>query len=312
MIRYSLILYTLPLLVLLGCQSPDAKQTTEPPANPIAAVVDGQTIYRDDLLKVLMPVHGRKAVDCLIDLRLIEAYTKQQNIVCPPNQFEIEKQSILDDMAPHLSYQQQLAVLDYLLASRGMGRSELELLIRTQTLLRAAVDPVVNVTMEDLERQFNAEYGRRVQIRLLAVTNLRKLETVKRVLNEGRSLAELIPQYSEHPRSLNNQGLLGPFSAQDSSIPAEIRQAAFALNEIAQRSDVINYFDDVHTQWWAILELVQIIPAAEKTLNDVENELRETIQRQTITQRMQALQQHLRQQARIQYVDPLLKTENLR
>ena len=275
--------------------------------NPVVARVNGELLYQDELLTTLLPGRGRVVLDELIARQLARQLAIERGLTDTASLVTAEWETILYDMAPNQPRAQQQALLDYMLQSRRMSRAEFTVIVETQALLRALVEPDVIITDDLLHREYESQHGRRVQARLIVTSNLRRIETVQRKLAAGHTFAELVEEFSEDPPSLARHGLIGPFSAADVDIQPELRTATFALNTIGQLSDVITYHDDRGQQWWALLKLETIIPADDTLLDAVAEELKEAIRRRTITTRMQKLQQRLRKAAQLTIIEPLLR-----
>ena len=87
--------------------------------------------------------------------------------------------------------------------------------------------------------------------------------------------------------------MLGPFSDLDSGFAEDIRQAAFALDEIGDHTGIIKYIDNNKQYWWSILQLHDKIPAAKTSFDQVKKDLDQTLRQRLINQRMGILQESI-------------------
>lgn len=308
-------------LLINGCDSvstqPEEKILPVPEAtplpthtNPVIGRVNGQPVYRDTLLDLLYQSHGQQMLDELMLLEMIRQYARSHGIEQQYDRTQKELQRLLDEMAPKKSKQNQKAILGYMLKSRGISRSQLDLILEKQSLLRELVDPNVTVTEKMIEDEFQSRYGRRVAIRQLTLGNLQNIERVKRRLEAGEDFNRLVTELSEDEDSLANGGLVGPFSKVDERIVEDIRRGAFALQQVGEISEVVSSRDEMGRPWWHLLKLEEIIAAEKTELGPARKPLRQTIHQQIIKQRMGQLQQKIKADAKTIVLDRLLKPTN--
>ena len=276
-------------------------------ADPVVARVDGRAIHREELLDVVLPGAGRSILDKLVDREMVRQRGGQRQVEVGAGDIEAELQRVLDDMAPRQGRAQQEALLAYMLRSRNMSRAEFAVIIETQAWLRKMVDQEVAVTEEMLKREYEDQHGRRVQVRRLSVGNVRTLDTVQRRLAEGGDFGVLVREFSEDQASLARDGLVGPFSRVDEDVDVEVREAAWALERVGQRSGVISHRDGQGREVLTLVELVQVAAADEVALAKVKGALAERVRRRTIAGRMNELQQELRGTMRVEILEPRLR-----
>lgn len=298
---------------LVGCDSssPQPARLTQTTArqndNPVIARVDGVEITKSDVVEILLAGRGKTILDDLALLQAVRNHAAQKGLTGSPEIIESEMNLILDDMAPGKSRSDQLDLFQYMLQSRGLTRPEFNLIVERQALLRRLVDPNPAVTEEMLLAEFDRLYGPKVQVRRLAVSSRRQLESVQNQLALGSDFTELVRQTSEDETTLPQDGLMPPFSARDEQIPAEIRSAAFALDTEGRCSDMVIYTDEQLRQWFVLLRLEKKIPPEEITLESVRTELARTLQQKIVRRQMLDLQNQIKEKADIYILDPRYK-----
>jgi len=287
--------------------SPEEIGTQEPPV----ARVNGQPVWRDTLQQALWKSYGRQLLDELVQLEMVRQRAEQDGIIATDQHLSQELNRLLEDMAPHQSRSRQLELLKYMLKSRGMARGQLDLILERQALLRQMVDQQVKITDEQINQQYQRTFGRKVTVRQLLVSSLRRMEEAKRLLSEAEKFEDVVAQFSEDQTSLADAGLVGPFSRVDPDIPIAIRQAAFTLEHVGQLSPVVEFRNAQNNPWWALLRLEELIPPDTRGLPEVRDQLIRDIRRQTIANRIAALQQTIQDEARVIILDPQFQPLNL-
>jgi len=293
---------------VLKAQSQMELQEVESADDPIVAWVNGKPIRKSEVAQILWQGRGRRILDELIVLEAVRQRARQKQITSSEDLIDQEWDRILQDMAPHQTPREQLALLDYMLENRGMTRAEFDLIVRRQALLRRLVDPNVAIDEEMIAQEFERQHGRKVEVRVLLVSSLRRIEQAQKRLAAGESFAEVVSQMSEDEATLSRGGLWGPFTQNDEQIPPALREAAFRLEKVGQRGQIIRYFDKgADHEWWGLVELTQVIPADEMEMTKVRGELEAILKERQIRRRMLQLQQELQLKTKVEIVDPILR-----
>ena len=299
----------LGLIGLAGCTTttPKNKKQLAPSQDTTVAVVNGQPIKRDRLLKTLLPAYGSKVLDQLVLLDVVRQEAARRGIIVMPDEVQAEFEKILNDMAPRKNRREQMALFNFMLKKRNITRVEFDILVERQACLRRLVDPNVTVTESMLEEEFERQYGRQVVVRQLVRSSFRDIQQAQQLLEAGAEFKMLVDRLSQDQPSLNRDGLIGPFSRVDEHIPEPVRQAAFALKSVGQHSPIVRFFDQADLEWWCLLQLEKDYPAEEVDKTQVNKELRQIIQRRVINRRTLELQRRLKKQASITLLDHTLK-----
>lgn len=286
---------------------PEALAQAKPAEEMIVARVNGQAIRRGDITSVLLRGRGKRLLEELIVLEAVRQEAAKKNIPETDTLVAAQLNRILADMAPGKPRREQLALLDYMLDSRGLTRPEFDLIVERQALLRELVNPYVEVTEEMLRAEYERQHGRRVEVRQLVVSNIRKIEQVQKRLEAGENFAVLVQEASEEEKSLLRGGLLGPFSLADEDVPEPIRAAALGLQTAGRLSEPFAYRDKTGRQRWCLLQLEREIPADGISFDSLRDELARSIQNRKMRQRMSAQERLLRQKALVEIIDPMFK-----
>jgi len=311
--KHRNITYLCLCLTLLGCSSgARVTDTTEPiePADATIARVNDEPIRQSELVSLLLAGYGGEVLDELVLTAIVRQYAARSQVSADKDMIAGELNGVLEDMAPGRNRRDQLALLDYMLQSRCMSRSEFDLLLERNALLRRLVDPNVVITDETLSGEYERRHGRRVEVRVLAVTSLRGIEAAKRRLVCGADFAALVREMSEDQPTLARDGLLGPICDADEDVPQALGKAAMQLQAVGDRSDIIAYRDDNHANWWCIVQLEKVIPADETSFADVREQLALSLQESLLRKRMFELQQQLQEDSAVHILDPALRDQS--
>lgn len=281
-------------------------------SDPVVARVNGREIKKSALWSVLLRARGKAILEELVLLEVVRQRAEEARIEMEPNTVQKEWEKLLHQMGPDKSRAEQEALLEYMLKSRGLARQEFEIILERQALLQKLVDRQVEISEQELAREYERQHGRRVVVRHLGVRSLLQLEKAQRRLQAKEEFARVAQEMSQDEATLRQGGLWGPFSGADEQIPAAVRQAALGLEQVGQRSEPIRYRDAEGIEWWCLVQLEEIIEASGQDSNEVRQELTETIRQREINGRMLELQKQWKKQARIEIMDPILQKDDNR
>ena len=228
-----------------------ASQAAGRPAIPeILATVDGQPIDRASL--------GREAVRRFGD-QVLENLTNKHLILqaCQAHGMQISKQEV-DEEIERIANKFRLNTKLYLRLleeERGISAEQYASdVVWPMLALRKLSEDKIRVTTEEVDQRFQAEYGPKVQVRMIAVSQRDQAGQLRElVLAEPDSFAQLAKKHSEDPASASVDGLLPPirrFSGDD-----ELEQIAFQLKP-GQVSDVFRI-----GPMYVLLQCVRHLPA---------------------------------------------------
>jgi len=317
MVKINIILIL--FAILMGCESPApqsismdqsvaTRQQDDSAYDPIVARVNGEPIRKSKAAQILWQGRGQKVLNELIALETVQQRARQIPITAWEDLTAQEWDRILQNMAPGKPRREQMALLEYMLQSRGITYAEFDLIVQRQALLRRIVDPNVVIDEKLIAQEFDNQHGRKVEVRVLQVSSLRLIEQAQKRLAAGESFTEVVQMMSEDEASVHRGGLWGPFTGNNEQVPAAWREAAFKLEKIGQRSEIIRYFDKSRDrEWWCLMELTRIIPANNVGMSEVKDDLKAILQERLIQIRMQQLQQELQSKAKVEITVPTIR-----
>ncbi|MBN1772089.1 MAG: hypothetical protein JXB32_12545 [Deltaproteobacteria bacterium] len=295
---------TISCVLFIAAVAADA----DPSADPVVATVNGQPIRQQVLVDILLRGRGSSLLEDLVRLEVVRQHAALENIQPSDGLLTDEWSRILDDMAPGKPRDTQNALLDYMLQSRGLTRPEFALVVERRALLRQLVaSHRLEISPAELESEFQVQFGRKLEVRALAVQSPRRLEQAQQRLAQGEDFAAVAAEFTEYEPLVRNGCLWGPFpaaatadaaTAATADVPEPVRTVALALSDPGQRSEPFQ-FSDNNTQWHAILCLQRILPAADVSFDSVQDQLRDVLRERKTQQRMLNLGAFLRQEAAV-------------
>ncbi len=280
-----------------------------PAADPVIAKAGEIRITRRELADLVLEGYGRKVLEEYALLLVTREEAKRRGVATGETVLKEEMDRVLSDMAPGSSRDQQEKLLRFMLQSRGVSRTEFEMLLERQGLLRRMAGGDAEVTEEMLKQEYERLHGRRARVRVLAAESPRKVEEAVRRAKGGADFAQLARELSEDPRTAANDGLLGPFSRQEPEVPLAIREAAFGMTEPGSLSGVISYPDASGMPWWCVIRLEEWAEADGTDPESVRGELVQSARQREIQRRMGAIQNELRARMNLEIYDPILLKE---
>lgn len=250
-------------------QAPLEKTPATKPALPPGAValVNGQVVTVKDLADLLMKKHGPQVTRQLVHMRLIEQELQRRGLTVTDQDVEdLFKKHMAEagGREPYLArIRQSGATLDYV--------KNVEL--RTTCALIKLAGKEADVSDEEVQRAFTANFGEKRQIRRILLDKILIAADVVKQLEGGADFAALARKYSIDSRGKQNGGLTSPFGR--GGLPQalkEVENAAFDL-KVGQTSGIVA----VGKQFY-VIKLEGIIPArTDVKLDDVKDKLRAAI-----------------------------------
>lgn len=284
----------------------DEKDAHDPPEGDvqIIAVVNGEAVTRDDLVKQLIPSHGLQVLQQQILLIAAQQRANEMGLSVSRKDIAAEHEDALERIAtplvneaPKLDRQSAEQQLQQFLRSKNISRLEWENRMRRLAYLRkiarAEVDDM-QITDKMLQREYNLAYGKRVQVRQLQVSSLAKIRRARSMLAAGKAFETVVRQLSENPLTASLGGLLPPFTRRDPSVSPLIREAAFEL-ETGETSMTIPEGGVYH-----IIHVERRFPASGVKYENVDkSKLVDRLKDRLVRQRMDDLELELFQDASV-------------
>jgi foldase protein PrsA len=278
--------------------------TPERSARALMATVNGQPMYMDSLVDLLVRGHGMAIAQQLIANELVRQEAERQGLRVTDQDVEAEYQRTLRSMISWTQdpNQQQRALAE-LLAQKRVSRKQWDLTMRRNALLAKLAAKNLTVSEAELREEFGRQYQRQVEVQHIQTATLADAQKILRMLASGREFAELAIKHSTGA-SAKSGGLFPPFGAKSVGVPLAIRQAALAMSRIGEVSDPIQVGTAFH-----IIKLVRIIETKEVKFEDVKDDLAEIVKRQKTRAIQQEILLRLIRGAKVEYVEPTLRAE---
>jgi peptidyl-prolyl cis-trans isomerase SurA len=283
-------------------------------ANRIVATIDGEPVTTYEVEKYagergLATAPREQALQALITDRLLEKEIKTLGIAARDEEIdryigEIQQRNGLDPRR----FEEALTAQGLTVAAyRARVKTEIE----KAQLVNREIRQRVNVSPEEVRRYYDAHHDDyalrdRVKVRHILVTTDRDepadvararaaAEEVRALAAKGRSFADLAREHSRGPGA-DKGGELGTFSRGE--MEKALDEAAFALKP-GQVSGVVETAAGFH-----ILRVDERIAAGHRPLDEVKDEIRETLYNQALEERFQNwLSRDLRERHHVEVVD---------
>jgi parvulin-like peptidyl-prolyl isomerase len=199
----------------------------------VAAVINGQKITLRELAEECMERHAGDVLDGTINRRLLEQALRKRKLAVSDGELDAEigraalaMGKIKDDGQPDVQ-----GWIEHVIQSEKISR---EVYLHDQVwpsvALKKLVGDRVKVTSEDLERGFEANYGKKVRCRAIVLNNQRRAQEVWEKARENpsaRNFGDLAEQYSIEAGSRTLRGEVPPI--QRFGGQPLLEQAAFDL-----------------------------------------------------------------------------------
>jgi parvulin-like peptidyl-prolyl isomerase len=205
----------------------------------IVATVNGQTISRDELAKLCLQRSGQEVLDSVINKYLIMQACQAQKITI--------SQKDVDDEIERIATKFNLTIAMYLKLIEDqrdiLPEQYAADVVWPMLALRSLARDKATVSQEDIDKAYQAEFGTKIQVRMLAVSDEKKArELWQQAKANPDSFKKLAKQHSEDPASASVEGLLPPIRRLGIDDPIE--KVAFTLqpNQISDVFAVANMF----------------------------------------------------------------------
>lgn len=213
-----------------------------PPAAPgsgVAAVVNGEPISRESLGNQCLVRWGDETLESLVNKQLITTACTERGIVISEHDIDAEINDIAKKFG--MSTEQYLTMLQN---ERDVSEVHYrrDIVWPTIALKRLAADRLT-VTEEQLAKEFESQYGPKVQVRMISLTSASEAAKVLQLARANPDdFPTLAKEYSADPNSASAKGLIPPVRKHMGE-PA-IEKAVFALKvgEISEVVEAANQF----------------------------------------------------------------------
>lgn len=274
--------------------------STEPSgAGKPVAVINGHDIDNAKFDQLLMQVSGLRVFEAVLNWTLVQQACDQAGIHTEGEEFtklwHAEYDRALNELgAQGVPEAERPKALQVALQQRGVSEVEFQMALQQTAGLRALSKGHVTVTDEEVKRQFDAEYGEQVNVRIITVKSLPDAAKVREAIEkDGKDPTEVASEMHVPIQKLT--------IAKNNDALGEIRDIAFQLNEKQLSAAVMKNNLDF------LVYLDKKIPAkTDVKFDSVKDKVKSDVMAFKQTQWMNQHLQSLRQQARITINDPVL------
>jgi parvulin-like peptidyl-prolyl isomerase len=276
------------------------------------ALVNGHPISSKEMVDILIEGHGVGVLQQLIMVRVAKDETKRRGIRVTKADIDAEFGQALNDIAENAGMTGEYATdrnkreaLRQVLDERGVSLAEFMLGMERNAHLRKLVEKDLRITPETLREEFARTHGEKVHVSHIQIDqrDTRGLNEVVDLLNRGADFADVARRLSKNPETAPRGGEMEPFTFSDPDIPPTLREAAFSLKEGGVSNPVLA------GQYFHILKLHRRIPASGVRLEDVREEVEQSLRKRAIPRAMEHLAVELFVKADISVLDSKLRTK---
>lgn len=218
----------------------------------LAAMVNGQDITREQLAQECLFHYGEQVLESLVNRRLIEQECRRQGITISHAEVSAEIERIAKTFS--ITVDQLLQMLEQ---ERGIKRQQYaEELIWPMLALRKLAGSRLEVSEEELRREYESRYGPAVKARMIVCDDRQKAERIRaEAAADPERFGQLARQHSVDSSSAALDGQL-PQPIRRHRGPQALEQAAFAMadGEISPLIPVGNQY--------VILKRESLLPAS--------------------------------------------------
>ncbi|MBT9259610.1 MAG: peptidylprolyl isomerase [Clostridiales bacterium] len=255
----------------------------------VVARVNGEAITRDAFYEELVAQAGPAVLDRMVTDLLVRQEARKKGVTVSPQEVDRQIEEMAAQFPSEEAFHQALALYGYTEASL---RRQLE----TNLLVKAILEPQVEVTEEDLKAYFEERKDRynqpeKVKVRHILVDDEKTAQEVREKLLQGEDFAQVAEAYSKDGGSAAQGGDLG-WIVRGQMVP-EFEEAAFSLpvGEISQ--PVESYYG------WHIIQVEDRQEGREVSFEDVKEQVKQDYIDEQIVQMSGPWLENLRRSADI-------------
>lgn len=183
------------------------QQAPEKAPTEIVAEVNGTPITRADLAEELIATYGEKQLELMIHRLVIAEACKQRNITVTDEEVNEEINSTLTSLNVRPK-----EFRDTILARRGITYDQyIRDTVRPALALKKLVEGKVEVTEEDLKKAFDANYGEKVEVRMLVVREQRKAFELWEAIDKIEDSKQRLDTFEEFCKTYSTDQATRPY-----------------------------------------------------------------------------------------------------
>jgi parvulin-like peptidyl-prolyl isomerase len=270
-------------------------RTAEDAVPNIVATVNTQRITRDDLAKQCLHTFGKEVLDSMVNRHLIAAECRRQGIAVTRDEVDYEIERMAKRFKIPVDQWKKLLKKERNITPEQYAND----IIWPTIALRKLAGGQIKVTQQEVQKEFDTQYGEQVKVRLIAVSTLEKAKSLRaQAMANPENFGNLAKKHSEDSLSASVKGVINPIRKHGSY--EEIEDAVFNMRD-GEISPVIKAGGQ-----FVILKREQLVEAQPVSFVDaapkLEEFLRDRKTRSVAQDVFQRLQDRAKKQQAIQVV----------
>jgi len=199
----------------------------------VAALINGQRITDRELAELCIDRYGKEVLEGTINLRLLEQACRRQNVAVGEQEVDAEiRQAAARFLRPKEDGSPDVdAWLDMVTAEQNVTAEVYrQTAVWPTVALKRLVGDKLEVTQEDLQKGYEANFGTRVRCLAIVLNNLRRAQQVWNMARQNptpEAFGDLAEQYSVEATSRALRGEVPPI--QKNGGQEQLEDAAFSL-----------------------------------------------------------------------------------
>lgn len=282
--------FWLPALMIAASVIP-ATATRAQENNNVVAVVNADPITRKTLADAAVKRYGIDVLDNMINRHLIMQECTHQGVEVTKEEVSEEIRRLASKFGLSLESYLQLLQEERNISPGQYSRE----IVWPMLALRGLVSDKVQVTEQEYNKAFIAQFGEAVKCRLIMVADrVKATDLQKRATANPGTFSSLAKKYSEDEASASVGGLIPPIRRYSGD--SRLEEAAFAL-ETGGVSDVMQLGDQ-----WIVLQAVRRIPASNpspQAMPAISEQIKDRIRDEKMRGAASELFARLQQEARV-------------
>lgn len=280
--------------------APTAQAASRDVAPKIVATVNNEPITREELASECLRHHGKQVLEGVVNKHLIAEECRRRNIVITEADVSQEIQRMATKFGLPVDHW-----LKMLKQERGISAAQYASDIIWPTLaLRRLAGEQLQVAPEEIQEEYERQYGPAVKARIIVLADPRTAESVRAAaVANPADFGNLAKEKSTDVSSASMKGLIPPIHRHIGD--KQIERVAFELQD-GQISEVIPVADQ-----FVILKRECLLPASSMTLEQARGRLEELIRDKKMRRLAHEIFRQLQQRAQVQnvYNDPALRSQ---
>ncbi|MGL4465537.1 MAG: hypothetical protein ACRC1K_25585, partial [Planctomycetia bacterium] len=161
----------------------EAAKPTDGPWNETVAEVNGEKITMEQLAQELIDAHGKKQLELMVNRKLVEQACKEKKVAVANAELDAELKATITKLNIN-----RKEFIEQVLARQELSlRQYMRDTVWPALALKKLVADKVVVTPEDVEKSFEANYGEKVEIRMLVVREVHRANELWKKVMEAKA-----------------------------------------------------------------------------------------------------------------------------